>query len=425
MRRALANRRWTVAGSLWLLFLFIGIGALLGGCAMNEQDPAPAIAYGMDGGAASSGMHTVEDGETLKDIAARYQLSAQDIIRINNLKPPYKLHDDERLKLPAPRDYAVRDGDTLYSISHMFDVKTNELAQLNHLTAPYTVAAGQRLRLPAPPEAAAPATAAQPETEFSAAGTPSFSEHSAADPVAQPETSVASAVLPKPIYGDSDMEHLPATPDASPQAAPAIQQEKLGSSGFVPQSLPPAPVAAAQPALPQPEAQALPQPEAVASGSAKEAELPAYTPARAGSRFGWPVEGRVVSTYGDKPGGLHNDGINIAAAQGAAVHAADNGVVVYADDQLKGFGNLVLIRHADGWMTAYAHLGAIDVRRGQVVRKGYRIGMVGETGTIASPQLHFEIRHGTEALNPEAYMEERGISASSFSSLSPAGRGPG
>jgi murein DD-endopeptidase MepM/ murein hydrolase activator NlpD len=136
--------------------------------------------------------------------------------------------------------------------------------------------------------------------------------------------------------------------------------------------------------------------------------LPADTPARAGDRFGWPVGGRIISSYGDKPGGLHNDGINISAARGTPVRAAENGVVVYADDQLKGYGNLVLVRHADRWMTAYAHMDTITVKRGQVVKKGQKIGSVGTTGGVSVPQLHFEVRHGTEALNPVAFLAKRG-----------------
>lgn len=124
----------------------------------------------------------------------------------------------------------------------------------------------------------------------------------------------------------------------------------------------------------------------------------------AGGRFIWPVSGPVISGYGPKANGLHNDGINIRAPRGAPVKAADDGVVVYAGNELKGFGNLVLLRHNDRWMTAYAHMERLEVRRGQTVKQGDMIGAVGSTGSTDSPQLHFEVRHGTEALNPAIYL---------------------
>jgi murein DD-endopeptidase MepM/ murein hydrolase activator NlpD len=128
-------------------------------------------------------------------------------------------------------------------------------------------------------------------------------------------------------------------------------------------------------------------------------------PARAGGRFAWPVKGRIVSRYGAKPGGLHNDGINIAAARGAPVRAAENGVVVYAGNELKGFGNLVLIRHADGWVSAYAHVDALLVAHGATVRRGQLIARVGSSGSVSAPQLHFELRRGSRTVDPLGYLE--------------------
>jgi murein DD-endopeptidase MepM/ murein hydrolase activator NlpD len=117
-------------------------------------------------------------------------------------------------------------------------------------------------------------------------------------------------------------------------------------------------------------------------------------------RFIWPVSGRVVSGYGPKGEGLHNDGINISAPRGAQVRAAGAGVVAYAGNELRGFGNLLLIRHAGGWVTAYAHNAKLLVRRGQKVSQGQLIARVGSTGSVIKPQLHFEIRRGRRAINP-------------------------
>lgn len=127
-------------------------------------------------------------------------------------------------------------------------------------------------------------------------------------------------------------------------------------------------------------------------------------PRRAGGRFAWPVEGRVISRFGAKANGLHNDGINIAVREGTAVRAADNGVVVYAGNELRGFGNLLLLRHRGGWVTAYGHNQTLDVRVGDVVRRGQRIARSGSTGNITRSQLHFEIRKGRRAVNPAKFL---------------------
>ena len=122
------------------------------------------------------------------------------------------------------------------------------------------------------------------------------------------------------------------------------------------------------------------------------------------SKFAWPVQGTIVSKFGTIGKGRANDGINIKAAKGTAVRAADAGTVAYAGNELKGFGNLILIRHNDGWITAYAHNDRIVVKKGQKVRRGEKIATVGETGGVNSPQLHFEIRAGKKAVNPVNYL---------------------
>lgn len=137
------------------------------------------------------------------------------------------------------------------------------------------------------------------------------------------------------------------------------------------------------------------------SGSAagRPAELPKPAP-RSGKSFAWPVRGDVVMAFGPRPDGYHNDGINIAVPTGTAVHAAENGVVGYAGNELMGYGNLLLVRHADGWITAYAHNSELLVKRGDQVRRGQVVARSGETGKVTEPQLHFEVRKGKEAINP-------------------------
>ena len=123
-------------------------------------------------------------------------------------------------------------------------------------------------------------------------------------------------------------------------------------------------------------------------------------PATANVRFSWPMNGRIISNFGTTIGGERNDGINIAASYGEPVHAAADGTVTYAGNDLKSYGNLVLIRHSDSYVTAYAHSERILVGRGDHVAKGQIIAYAGSTGDVNAPQLHFEIRRGVQPVNP-------------------------
>ena len=120
--------------------------------------------------------------------------------------------------------------------------------------------------------------------------------------------------------------------------------------------------------------------------------------------FVWPVSGRVLSDFGATATGGKNDGINIAASNGTPIKAAASGTVTYAGDELKNYGNLVLIKHSGGYTTAYAHANRLIVARGAFVTRGQVIGYVGQTGDVSSPQLHFEIRSGTTPVNPRSYL---------------------
>ncbi len=139
---------------------------------------------------------------------------------------------------------------------------------------------------------------------------------------------------------------------------------------------------------------------AATSDSASKAVRTALPQPSKRQGFAWPLQGRLISSFGPKAGGLHNDGINLAAARGTPVKAADTGVVAYAGSDLRAFGNLVLVQHQGGWVTAYAHLDRITVSRGQSLARGDVIGHVGQTGGVTSPQLHFEIRQGRRAVDP-------------------------
>ena len=132
-------------------------------------------------------------------------------------------------------------------------------------------------------------------------------------------------------------------------------------------------------------------------------QLPTPEP-MSGNSFRWPVQGRIISEFGTKPDGGHNDGIDVAVPLGTSVKAAENGVVAYAGDELKGYGNLVLIRHANNWVSAYAHNDEILVKRGDQVRRGQVIAKAGRTGQVSQPQLHFELRKGSRPVDPTKFM---------------------
>lgn len=131
-------------------------------------------------------------------------------------------------------------------------------------------------------------------------------------------------------------------------------------------------------------------------------ELASIAPTKASARprFGWPARGRIIEGF--KSGS--NDGINIAVPDGTIVKAAADGVVAYAGDELKGYGNLVLIRHPNGFVSAYADNGELDVKRGQMVKRGQAIAKSGQSGNVSSPQLHFELRKGQTPVNPTRYL---------------------
>jgi murein DD-endopeptidase MepM/ murein hydrolase activator NlpD len=139
-------------------------------------------------------------------------------------------------------------------------------------------------------------------------------------------------------------------------------------------------------------------------------DLPTPDP-MSGNSFRWPVRGRVIAEFGTRPDGGHNDGIDVAVPQGTSVQAAENGVVAYAGNELKGYGNLVLVRHANNWVSAYANNEELLVKRGDKVRRGQIIAKAGATGAVSQPQVHFELRKGSRPVDPTKYMSDAAANA--------------
>ncbi len=375
----------------------------------------------------------VSRGDTVQSIATQYHVSPQDLISMNGLAPPYTLHPGQRLNLPTPRTYQVKAGDTVYGIARQMNVDMAEIIRLNGLQPPYIVRVGQQLHMPgsgaagAPAQIAsnvnpAPAPARKPDMPPATSSAPPARatrpsvETMPLDPpapaVAKPVTPAPAPVRPAvnnsptPITGKRGVEAEPLAPPPS-----ATNNHVSNGNGAVSSSTPPVLPANRQPApvSPAPAPVTLPPvttpaPQvATAAPLAKPDEAP---PPRTAARFMWPLRGEIISTYGAKPGGLRNDGINIAASQGTAVAAAEAGIVAYAGNQLKSFGNLVLIRHDGGWVTVYAHLADIGVQQGQRVTRGQSIGTVGQTGNVRFPQLHFAVRKGDQVVDPMGQLEK-------------------
>jgi murein DD-endopeptidase MepM/ murein hydrolase activator NlpD len=179
----------------------------------------------------------------------------------------------------------------------------------------------------------------------------------------------------------------------------------------------PAKVAEAAPVATQPVAVAQPVSTAGQQQSARYAQAnPATEPAEAAPApkpaettsalptFRWPVRGKVITGYGAKTNGKSNDGINVAVPEGTPVKAAEDGVVAYSGNELKGYGNLILVRHSNGYVTAYAHASELLVKRGDTIKRGQVIAKSGQSGEVGSPQLHFEIRKGSQPVDPLQFL---------------------
>jgi murein DD-endopeptidase MepM/ murein hydrolase activator NlpD len=289
----------------------------------------------------------------------------------------------------------VREGMTLYSIARSNNLTVAELAAANRLRAPYAVHAGQVLRIPGTSEAVIPTTRTAATTKRTARGR---HEIEAGDTLFS--LGRKYGVSPYAIADLNGLSH-----DATLQRG---QQVSIPSGGKVA-------VAAKMKARIAPE---VPNTEEIAVEETPETsktpevteELAAEKPAAEVSAdepavgMRWPVRGKIISSYGSKPNGLKNEGINIAVPEGASVRAAEGGIVAYAGNELKGYGNLVLIRHAGGYVTAYAHAKELFVKRGDTVKRGDVIAKAGQTGSVSSPQLHFEVRKGATAMDPVKFL---------------------
>lgn len=322
-----------------------------------------------------SGTVTVQSGQTIYSIARANNLSPDELARANNIAPPYAIRVGQRLTVPGRADpvtpsvaraepqtieatnapssrpqfgqgdtHVVRPGETLFAVGRAYDLNPFTIAEHNRLSEPYALKVGQTLRIPSNG-----AVAARRDERPASSG--------------------------RPMTLDQQMaERQDAQRQGTQQRDSELQLEQQARA---------------------PEANTAPQSQGA----------PEQRDGSMASTFRWPVKGRVISTFGEKPTGMRNEGINIAVPEGTSVRAAGSGIVAYAGNELKGYGNLVLIRHDGGWVTAYAHNKELFVNRGDSVERGDVIANAGQTGSVKSPQVHFEVRKGATAVDPMKHLD--------------------
>jgi murein DD-endopeptidase MepM/ murein hydrolase activator NlpD len=313
---------------------------------------------------------------TIYSVARANNVSVSELAAANGIRAPYSVRTGQTLRIPAggsgqatayaepestpapakpfkqgpsvtdsgkAANHTVANGETLFSLGRKYGLSPYAIAEANGLPRDAQLTIGQRVRIPGGSDSPAPAMAVKKQA-------------------AQPKLETAAATSPSATV-EEDTE-ISATPAAPQKTAAAVEQPTEGAGQQVAEQ---APIAGAP-----------------------------------GLR--WPVRGKVISGFGPKANGLKNEGINIAVPEGTSIRAADSGVVAYSGNELKGYGNLVLIRHENGYVTAYAHAKELFVKRGDTVKRGDVIAKAGQTGSVSSPQLHFEVRKGAVALDPMKYL---------------------
>ncbi len=356
---------------------------------------------------------TVEKGDTLYRIAKNNNVEIRDLIEINRLRPPYTLIPGQSVKLPKAAFHITGENDTLYAISQSYGVDEGRLALKNNLTPPYNLTKGQKLFLPS-----------IAEKDFTTSNDTTITKY---DYDTKTSSESSNAVISNDLapLGAKQADTTTQTDnDSSPfalssgskavdttEASPFSDKSENEFASSVQNMEPERKEIMAEPVTNQPAQEiadpfadkTTKEPESFAAPATTETAKASVTPLGKAS-FSWPVKGEVISGFGPKQGGLYNDGINISAKEGTPIQAAEDGDVVYSGNELRGYGNMLLIKHNNGFLTAYAHAGDVVVKKGDVVKRGQLIAHVGKTGHVSTPQLHFSIRQGRKAIDPEKYL---------------------
>ena len=305
-----------------------------------------------------------DNSETLYLLAKKYQISTREIIDNNQLKAPYKLHKGDHIFIPQPQFHIVKKGETLFSISRLYNMKIDELILANKLIKPYGIRVGNKLQIANLEKNLSEKTTKNNEIANKNINlkSPQISNIKSVNNLGKNENDQQFNITNEKNINTQNIATSTNTTESSLQSE-SLQQSKSENM-------------------------------AISEKIDDKKNI-----------FSWPVRGSVVSKFGPKKGGLYNDGINIKAKEGASVGCAEDGIVAYAGNELKGYGNLIIVKHAGGWITAYAHLKDFNVSRGQKILKAQKIGSVGNTGNVSFPQLYFGLRKGREALNPQDYLK--------------------
>ena len=334
---------------------------------------------------------TVGPDDTVYGIAYTHGVSTKSLVALNDIPSPYVLKPGQVLQLPQPNEHIVSSGETLPEVAAMYGVKVDALARENEIITTASLTPKQRLRIPSadtdPVVApAAPIIASSSLAPLAIAAPKALDAKPTAPKAALPDDLAKELAMESGASDDEDHEEVPTV-------LPAVGGATAATVATAPKLVEPKAVA---PKAEAPKAVATAEPTPTKAPE-KVKEEPKTAPS---SAFIWPAEGKVISKFGAKDGKVKNDGINIQVAEGTAVKAAQAGEVIYAGNELKGFGNLVLIKHPNGLKTAYAHNKQILVKKGDKVKQGQTIAKSGKSGDVKTPQLHFEIREGTKAIDP-------------------------
>ena len=367
----------------------------------------------------------VESGDTLYGIARRHNVSAAELQAANNISDPSRIRIGQTLILPggasagstmvassqpaatttssaSPQPYqqpeqtasaktqqtggehTVASGETLAAIGRQYNVSANTLMTANNISDPTRLRVGQKLTIPGE-ASGGNIQLAQGEQPLRA-------------PAAQP-TIIAQAPQATAPQAPQQVATLTETSGKGDrlQSMEATHNPKQPMQYQSPSSAAVSPSQTAQTAEAKqddPVQTASLQPQTLEKAATEAREL----------SFRWPVRGRVIAAFGKQASGQQNDGINLSVPEGASVKSAEDGEVVYAGNEVKGYGNLVLVKHADNWVSAYAHNSELLVQQGDSVKRGQVIARAGQTGSVTSPQLHFELRKGATPVDPMPHL---------------------
>lgn len=355
--------------------------------------------------------------DTVYGIAYHNGIPTKAVVKANNLKPPYVLKPGQVLVIPSPNEHIVGDGESLQTIAEDYGIKLETLATENAIGAPYFVTPGERLSIPSR-DTETISEAFHPAEEISTASLePLPSEVHASSSLAPlpagAATGAAKSLVPPVVAGGTTAVEAGGTAATLPaELASEIAREKDEATSSKPSkasSKKPPVVGDLSKQVEEKKSKSaapLEKQKVKKEESKPKAELPVKgeqtkaapkAPGKAAQPFIWPVNGKVINKFA--PGGK-NDGIDIEIPEGTVVKASADGTVMYAGNELKGFGNLLLIKHQDGWVTAYAHNSSLLVKKGDKVKQGEKVAKSGIKKDNGASLLHFEIRKVKQPIDP-------------------------